>query len=112
MTGSLITAGGLGVAKKAFIGDTISIGTSVANAQLQLSNTTVNRKVILYETAANDHQYHGFGVNAGIVRYQVDGVASNHVFYAGVTSTSSNELMRLTGGGNLQIGTVQQQLLD
>ena len=44
-------------------------------------------------------------VNAGVIRYQVDGVASNHVFYAGVHSAASNELMRLTGGGNLHSGT-------
>ena len=88
-TGSLKTAGGLGVAKKAFIGDTVSVGTSSTNAQLQLSNSVVNRKMILYETAVNDHQFYGFGVNPGIFRYQVDSIAANHVFYAGASSVAS-----------------------
>ena len=105
ITGSLKTAGGLGVAKKAFIGNTISIGTTSANAQLQLSNSLVNRKIILHESTANDHQYYGFGVNAGILRYQIDATTSSHVFYTGTSSVSSTELMRVSGGGNLQLGT-------
>ena len=97
-TGSLKTAGGLGVAKKAFVGDTVSIATTAANAELQLSNSVVNRKIILFEATANDHQYYGFGVNSSVFRYQVGGTSANHVFYAGVNSTTSNELMRITGG--------------
>jgi ribosomal protein L31 len=44
--------------------------------------------------------YLGFGVNTGILRYQVDVSSANHVFYANTT-----ELMRIAGGGNVGIGT-------
>ena len=86
--------------------NTISIGTTTANAQLQLSNSVVNRKIILYESVINnDHQFYGLGVNTSALRYQVDATTSNHVFNAGVNSTTSNELMRLTGLGNLLVGS-------
>ena len=86
--------------------NTISIGTTTENAQLQLSNSVVNRKIILYESVINnDHQFYGLGVNTSALRYQVDATTSNHVFNAGVNSTTSNELMRLTGLGNLLVGS-------
>ena len=88
--------------------NTISIGTTTANAQLQLSNSVVNRKIILYESVINnDHQFYGLGVNTSALRYQVDATTSNHVFNAGVNSTTSNELMRL----DLVIYWLQQQPL-
>ena len=66
----------------------------------------MNRKIILYESVINnDHQFYGLGVNTSALRYQVDATTSNHVFYAGASSVASTELMRLTGGGNLQLGT-------
>lgn len=73
------------------------IGTNTPNAQLQLTNTTVNRKIVLYEGTNNDHQFYGFGVNAGVLRYQVNGTQDAHVFYAGTGSTTSQEAFRITG---------------
>jgi hypothetical protein len=32
-------------------------------------------------------------------------VVNNHVFYAGATAATSNELMRIQGNGNVGIGT-------
>lgn len=37
------------------------------------------------------------------MRYQVDGGSSDHVFYAALSSSSSNELMRITGDGKVGI---------
>lgn len=77
----------------------VGIGTTTPNGQLQLSNVIANRKIVLFEGANNDHGFYGFGVNGGLLRYQVNTTGDNHVFYAGVTSTSSNELMRIQGNG-------------
>ena len=83
----------------------VGIGTSAPHAPLQLSNATQNRKVVLYEHADNDHQFVGFGVNAGVLRYQVPGAADAHIFYAGNGNATSTELMRIKGDGTVGIGT-------
>jgi len=80
----------------------VGIGTTVANAPLQFANTNVNRKIVLFASANNDHEFYGFGVNAGVLRYQTQG---DHIFYTGTSSTASTELMRITGTGNVGIGT-------
>ncbi|MBL7738111.1 MAG: tail fiber domain-containing protein [Chitinophagaceae bacterium] len=87
----------------------VGIGTTTSNALLQLANTTVNRKLVLYDLNNNDHQYYGFGINGGILRYQVDAIAAAHVFYAGTSSSASNELFRINGNGNaVLMGTLTQ----
>ncbi len=83
----------------------VGIGTTAPNAPLQFSNGLVNRKIVLFEGANNDHQYYGFGVTASTLRYQVDATAASHVFYAATSTTASSELMRITGTGNVGIGT-------
>ncbi len=84
----------------------VGIGASSPNAQLQLGNTVTNRKVVLFEVANNDHQYYGLGINNQVFRYQVDNTISSHAFYAATSTTASNELMRITGTGNVGIGTI------
>ncbi|ANF51884.1 hypothetical protein A0O34_15810 [Chryseobacterium glaciei] len=84
----------------------VGIGTAAPHAPLQFGNTVGNRKIVLYETGNNDHEFYGFGVNSGIMRYQADRTTTDHVFYAGVTGgASSNELMRIKGTGNVGVGT-------
>jgi hypothetical protein len=86
-------------------GINVGIGMATPHAPLQFTNTAANRKEVLYEVANNDHQFFGFGINSGLLRYQIGDVVNNHVFYAGVNSTTSNELMRIQGNGNVGIGT-------
>ena len=85
-----------------------------SSGEIKMGTTVSNRKLVMYEQAPNIHQFYGFGVNAGIVRYQVASTGASHVFYAGATSTTSNELMRILGNGNVGIGlsapTAQLQL--
>ncbi|MFN3783180.1 MAG: tail fiber domain-containing protein [Spirosomataceae bacterium] len=83
----------------------IGIGTNAPNAPLQFANTTVNRKIVLWEGGNNDHNYFGFGVNSSMLRYQVDGGAARHAFYAGTSATTSTELMTINGDGKVGIGT-------
>lgn len=81
----------------------VGIGNSVPNAPLQFSNALTNRKIVLWEGLNNDHQYYGFGVNGSVLRYQVSNTNDQHVFYAGTSSTNSQELMRIKGNGNVAI---------
>jgi len=93
-------------------GQGVGIGTSTPHAPLHFNNLPLGRKIILWEGDNNDHQYLGFGANLGILRYQVGATTDNHVFYAGATTSSSNELMRIQGNGNVGIGinTAQNKL--
>ncbi len=88
------------------INNYIGIGTTAPHAPLQLGNNTANRKIVLYEDANNDHQYFGFGINTAAVRYQVAGTDSDHIFYAGNGSSSSNELARIKGNGTLRVSSL------
>lgn len=79
------------------------VGINVANpnGQLQLDNSVINRKLILFENANNDHQFYGFGINSSTLRYQVDTPTSAHVFFAASSSSTSKELLRISGNGNI-----------
>ncbi len=79
------------------------IGNSTPNGELQFGNTPVNRKLVLWETANNDHQFYGLGINGGSLRYQVDNTTSAHKFYAGTSAATSNELLSINGNGNVSI---------
>lgn len=81
----------------------VGIGTTAPNAPLQFASTVANRKIVFYEGVNNDHQFIGFGISPSILRFQTDNTATDHVFYAGTSSTTSNELMRVKGTGVVSI---------
>ena len=83
----------------------VGIGTSTPNAPLQFSNAVSNRKIVFYEAANNDHQFNGFGLNPGLLRFQVNSTSDDFVYFSGTSTTTSNELMRIKGNGNVGIGT-------
>jgi len=83
----------------------IGIGNAPTNGQLQLNNELKNRKFVLYESANNDFQYYGFGIENGGLRYNVDAVGASHRFYAATGSGSASLLMSITGNQVIQMGS-------
>jgi|GEM_PF-3460710 len=83
----------------------VGIKTSTPNADLQFADSYANNKLVLHNNffgniPFNDHDFFGFGVNMGSMRYQVPRTNTAHIFYAGNTAgTASNELVRITGSG-------------
>lgn len=85
----------------------VGIGTQFPHAMLHLANATANRKIILNELADNDHQFDGIGINSdNSVRYQTQSTSNDHIFYAGASTTTSNELLRIKGNGNVAVAGV------
>lgn len=78
----------------------INMGLGTPNAPLQFVATAASRKIVLSETANNDHQVYAVGVNTNVFRYQVPASTADHVFYSGINSTTSNEVGRITGTGD------------
>jgi hypothetical protein len=82
----------------------IGIGGVFPNAPLQFLNTGGNRKIVLWESANNNHQFFGLGIEAGALRYSVAGAGDAHRFYSGSSASSSNLLMSIWGDKTVTIG--------
>lgn len=80
------------------------VGDLLLGGMLRFANIVSNRKIVLFATTDSDHQFFGFGVNNYVLRYQVPDPNQNHIFYAGTTALTSNELMRIQGDGKVLIG--------
>lgn len=93
-------------------GGQLGIGTTSPNAPLQFANTGAKRKIVLAEAANNDHQVIGFGAEGSDLQFRINETLGNHVFYAGTSTTTSSELMRITGTGNVGIGVSPSHKLD
>ena len=84
-------------------GGFVGINNSNPHAPLQFANNAASRKIVLWEFQNNNYQYSGFGIDSAILRYNVPSVNTHHVFYAGTSSTTNKELMRIKGDGNVGI---------
>ena len=79
--------------------------------QLLRTISTVNgdrrKKIVIHEEGTvsdpQDHRFHGLGTQSFQMRYQVASTANNHVFYAATSATTSNELARISGVGDLSV---------
>ncbi|TAF74333.1 MAG: hypothetical protein EAZ53_09340 [Bacteroidetes bacterium] len=94
-------------ANSLIVSGNVGIGTTTPNVELQLSNNLSNRKLVLFQFQNNDHEVAGFGINNGILRYQIPASTNSHVFYSGTNSTSSLELFRIKGDGNVVLSQTQ-----
>lgn len=102
-TGNITSSGTLVVDGISSCIGNLNIGGGGANSPLQFANSVTNRILTLYENANNLHQFHGFGINSNVLRYQIPDTTQANVWYAATSSTTSNELMRLDGTGNLTV---------
>jgi len=90
--------------KAVFTGDgKFGIGTAQPKALLDLGNSISNRKIILYSSADNDHQFYGFGYNDNALRFQLANTAASFEFYSAASTLSSNELFGIKGNGEIVI---------
>lgn len=100
--GSFTTLGGVAIAKKTFTGD--SIGIDVANNR--------RNKLVLWNQdydLTQIHQFSGLGsVSSGSVVYQVNNTASNHIFYAGSSGSSSDQVFSICGNRDVIISGKDQ----
>ncbi len=84
----------------------VGIGEAAPTAELQLSNILQPRKLVLWNGASgNPNRFFGFGVENLTMRYQVNNSGDDHVFFSGTTDSTSLELMRVKGNGNVGVGT-------
>lgn len=81
----------------------VGIGTASPNALFQLSNATASRKIVIFESANNDHQVKGLGHDSNVFRFQTNTTTDSFVFFAGTSSSTSNEVGRLSGTGDFAI---------
>jgi hypothetical protein len=88
--GSFTTLGGVSIAKKTFTGDSVAI-EPIAD----------KRNKIVLSRSDNDlsqrHEFTGFGNSSGSLYYQVTNTSSNHVFYSGTSSTTSDIVFEIRG---------------
>jgi hypothetical protein len=97
-----ITAGSYRAFTLSSLGN-VGIGNVLPHAPLQFPNVG-NRKIVLWETANNENQYYGFGIEGGTLRYNVDGTGSVHKFYAGNGPGAATLLMTIQGNKKVLIG--------
>ena len=70
------------------------------------SSTTDFRKICLYTSGANLYLFAGFGTESnGTLRINITNSSAACKWYRGDSNSASTEIMRLTGGGQLQLLT-------
>ena len=69
----------------------------------QLGNVVANRRLVLFSEQPNDHQFSGFGINSGMVRYQVNAPQNVHAWFGGTSATTSTEIMRCSVNNGLSV---------
>lgn len=85
---------------------TLGVGTAPNSSFITVADTTQNRKIVIWSGGlSNDHQYFGMGLNTNAYRFQVNNSGSDFVFYAGTSTTTSQEVFRVSGAGGIKLPT-------
>ena len=84
-------------------GGNIGIGTNNPTSKLHINTGPILKVISLYDLG-NDYQYTGFGSTSGLI-HNIPSTSDAFQFRVGTSSTAANEVMRITGGGNVGIGT-------
>jgi hypothetical protein len=87
----------------------VGIGNSSPKAPLEFANIVGNRKIVFYTTADNDHQFTGLGLNYDALRFQMGNTTGHFKFYGATSATTSNELFRIQGNGQIVIPALTTQ---
>lgn len=115
--GAFTIAGGVSIFKTLYVGQGINsssintignlftttsgnVGIGIVNptSPLSINPNILEHKITLYQTSQFSHT--GFGVSLNQLNYHVHSTTGSHVFYA-----NNQELMRISGNGNVGIGT-------
>jgi hypothetical protein len=110
-TGALVVSGGVGVGGNlnvggatTFFNGNVGIGTANPLTLLSISPSANGAKITLFDGGSTTTHL-GFGVSPFQLNYHVDSAGVSHVFYQGGKNGDGTELMRITGGGHVGIGT-------
>ena len=87
----------------------LGLNNSSPHAVIQVDNQLNNRRIVLWEQNNNSTEFFGFGINSGVLRYQVPNANSGnaHVFYA-----ANSTLLSIFGNGNATLAGTLTQLSD
>lgn len=85
--------------------DSTKVMTFASSSIINMGGGAINGKIRLFGGITNDHQFYGFGVNSGTLRYQTDQTTSDHVFFSATSSTTSQECARIKGVGGISLPT-------
>jgi len=82
-------------------GNLVIQGDTIDQTGRIIQPTTLdNRKIVMFPSVAGDStNFFGFGVQSGVLRYEVNTTASNHIFYASTGLGTDIELLRVVGNG-------------
>jgi hypothetical protein len=81
----------------------VGIGTSNPLSTLHI-NAGAILKVLSFYDLGNNFQYTGFGATSGLI-HNIPSTVDAFQFRVGTSTTTANEVMRITGTGNVGIGT-------
>ncbi len=80
------------------------LGVATATS-ITLPATLTSAKISMYGAAPNAFQFDGLGTAVNTFKYQLAATTNSHVFYAGLSSTTEQELFRILGTGGCVITT-------
>lgn len=88
-----------------YSGGRVGIGFATPRGLLHFPTSHTNRKIVLFESVANDHQFYGLGTSPDVMRFHIPGSTRSFRFYRADDAASSTEIFTILGTGSVGIGT-------